>query len=1053
LSPTEETEYNTCSLDAGNDFESLHANTCRNAWRTLYKYSYGGSLLETHALLVNSEESVTETSYNALGHIDQTIDPMGVRTKDIYDIQGRLIEIRYNYNESDGTWAASVQFGYDANGQKIWEKDRAGRMTHFSYDKVGRRVKTTYEDGSSISTVYDTVARVGSTTDRNGNLTRFEYDQLGRQKAVTDALGNTTEYSYDEVGNLKSVTDALGHKTEFEYDALNRRIKTIFADGTFTRTEYDKLGRVEKEIDQENRVKEFGYDSMGRLTSVTQWIDKNVLESFVTTHYDYDVRGNRIHIKDALWEQNNHRVTAFQYDIRGRLTAKIYPLCEGQQEADQELYFNDPAGRLTTKTTPNLDDITYQYDFEGRETVRSYDYNGNVTWTFDYNADGSRQKVTRAWDGHGSHEWNYTYDPYSGWLVSVTDPFDRAISYEYDKNGNRAALTTPQGRQEFTFDALNRLVSTKDKVGTSEEVEYTYTYEGPALLRELNYPNGIKTTYTYDNLNRLKNIEHKDSSTLYSSFNYTLSPSGLRTAVDEKLRNEDDVLLDNLRVDYTYDDLNRLTGETRTGQYQPYSISYEYDNVGNRTKLTRNSTDTYYKYNERDFLLSESPILNDPNPPVTYAFDANGNMVSKVVDQDMTYTYGWDPENRMRTYSEGSTEIARFQYDNDGVRYYRDNADQTPTVFTEFLVDQQRPYADVLEEYGEGSPGLPALKIEYFHGAELLAEKRPDEDSAYFLADGQFSTRQRITPEKSVATLLSYEAFGNDLPQNSTGSTQYRYNRQQREDLLAVYYLRARYMSPAVGRFWSEDPVGSTREKAVTLDRFVYAFNEPVANWDPTGLQAEPDTLEDIAAEQATEGELQGMANSAAWPVYKQILAILFIAGCLTDSAVRTYRRLFPAFDPATEDRRRPSPRETTLDTSVLIDAERNNPLTTGWLVMNRGNCITSTHALEEFLRGRTGTPYRFEALLKKYDIELELAGSAIAYLYALYLRDKNIGTNFAQPPSKDMEIAMHAMVTLTRLGSTNERLLVAVDKYNGWVRSTGRRLGFWEIAPLPIPH
>jgi YD repeat-containing protein len=312
-------------------------------------------------------------------------------------------------------------------------------------------------------------------------------------------------------------------------------------------------------------------------------------------------------------------VTTFDYDIRGRLTKKTYPAYgpENDPQIDFEQYQYDAAGRLTKKTTPNLDDIEYTYNYEGQGASRSYFYNAQeVNWTFEYNTDRSRKKVTRNWQG--VHEWNYTYDPYSGRLASVTDPFDRAIAYEYDKNGNRTALTTPQGRQEFTFDALNRLISAKDRLGN----ETTYEYECCNRLKHVTYPNNVVTTYTYDAVNRLTSIEHKEGSILYSSFNYTLSPAGLRTRVDEVLHpagnpQETNPILST--VEYQYDDLGRLTGETRTGsEYEEYQLRYFYDAVGNRRILERGGVNTYYEYNERDFLLSESPLDNDPNPPISY---------------------------------------------------------------------------------------------------------------------------------------------------------------------------------------------------------------------------------------------------------------------------------------------------------------------------------------------------------------------------------------------------------------------------------------------------
>jgi RHS repeat-associated protein len=46
----------------------------------------------------------------------------------------------------------------------------------------------------------------------------------------------------------------------------------------------------------------------------------------------------------------------------------------------------------------------------------------------------------------------------------------------------------------------------------------------------------------------------------------------------------------------------------------------------------------------------------------------------------------------------------------------------------------------------------------------------------------------------------------------------------------SLYYYRARYYSPSLGQFTSEDPAGDS-----TSSRYVYAAGNPILNTDPTG--------------------------------------------------------------------------------------------------------------------------------------------------------------------------------------------------------------------------
>lgn len=51
----------------------------------------------------------------------------------------------------------------------------------------------------------------------------------------------------------------------------------------------------------------------------------------------------------------------------------------------------------------------------------------------------------------------------------------------------------------------------------------------------------------------------------------------------------------------------------------------------------------------------------------------------------------------------------------------------------------------------------------------------------------------------------------------------------------SLYFLRARYYDPKVGRFISRDPVSGVLTNPQTQNPYVYALNNPVNNSDPSG--------------------------------------------------------------------------------------------------------------------------------------------------------------------------------------------------------------------------
>jgi RHS repeat-associated protein len=79
--------------------------------------------------------------------------------------------------------------------------------------------------------------------------------------------------------------------------------------------------------------------------------------------------------------------------------------------------------------------------------------------------------------------------------------------------------------------------------------------------------------------------------------------------------------------------------------------------------------------------------------------------------------------------------------------------------------------------------------------------------------------------------------FGATLTGPSANAWQF--TGEQRDADSSLYYLRARYHDPATGRFLSADPLAGAPTQPQTMNRYVYALNNPVNRVDPTGLASE----------------------------------------------------------------------------------------------------------------------------------------------------------------------------------------------------------------------
>ena len=76
-----------------------------------------------------------------------------------------------------------------------------------------------------------------------------------------------------------------------------------------------------------------------------------------------------------------------------------------------------------------------------------------------------------------------------------------------------------------------------------------------------------------------------------------------------------------------------------------------------------------------------------------------------------------------------------------------------------------------------------------------------------------------------------YSAFGETIISEETTPNRLRYNAQTEDELTGLYYLRARYYSPNIGRFTQEDVIYNDG-----LNLYAYCDSNPVMYCDPSGF-------------------------------------------------------------------------------------------------------------------------------------------------------------------------------------------------------------------------
>lgn len=492
----------------------------------------------------------------ASGNFSETFDDASVPGR------GPGLDLTRTYNSLSASTAGIFGYGWSSSYDAHVTQNTDGSATVTEAD--GSQVTAAPAGGGAFTVPSWANSSLtengdGSWTFVRRQQTTYGFDSLGRLTSISDLNGYATRLAYNGSGQLSTVTDPAGRAITFTFGSN---------------------GFVSQVSDPASQATLYGYDSSGNLTSVT----------------------------DPM-----NRVTSFTYDGSQRLLTMTDP----NQGVTTNVY--DSSGRVTKQTDPAQLVTTFAYSGDnfsansGTTTVT--DPHGNVT--VEGYTNGVMLSLTKGAGTAAAATWQFSYDPNTYGVTSVTDPNNHTTSSTYDGAGNLLTSTDP----------LNR------------KTTYTYnSFDEPLTVTD---PAGIKSTYTYDpngNIQTRTVAGVGGSPSEATTYSYTDGHAGDLTVISDPAGHV---------TDYTYD----AQGDVATTTTHPASgvsdtTAFVYDTLARKIceaspQATAASVQCPPAGQPR--VDDTTTWSYDPDGEVTSSIDPLGNTTAYVYDNDGNQTQTTDP--------------------------------------------------------------------------------------------------------------------------------------------------------------------------------------------------------------------------------------------------------------------------------------------------------------------------------------------------------------------------------------------------------------------------
>lgn len=795
-------------------------------------------------VLDDSTTQLTTYNYNAIGKDTLYIDPLGRKTRYIYDTNRvDLLQVLQVGKTGNQTLA---KFTYNSKHLPLTATDAAGQKTTYSYNAAGQLL---------------------SMVNPKKEKTLFTYTNKGYLKTIKMPLGDSIKITYDGYGRIRTVTDPFGYTVTADYDALNRPTIITYSDSTYQQIVYDRLDAVHFR-DRLGRWSHNIYDSLDRLNVVEDALGR-------VTQYIWCSCGSLSEIVDPL-----KQVTSFVRDLQGRVVTKTYN--DGKSINFQ---YENTTSRL--KSVTDAKGQSTQYKFFNDDNIKQVLYSNALipTSPVSFTYDSIFNRVVSMTDGTGLTK--YTYFPVknalgAGRVSSVDGPLaNDVINYTYDSVGREIIRKINGVASSVVFDNGGRVASTSNVLGT---FMYTYT-NNTTRLSGMALPNGQTVALDYfDNTGnqQLKQIWNKTAANAtLSKFSYLYNaqnqitkwtqqndnavPTYFEPGYDlgdqliyatqknqstnaiikryayqyDKAGNRSSEQIDNTVTSAVYNPVNQLSAQQNGGPMLFKGILSEFSSVTIKNQTTIDSTvaavDTnnvftgYVKVAAGNNTITIKAVDysgNNNTSTNTYplsignginnnvVFDNNGNTISET---NPAVQYGWDAADRLVTITQGAN-VTTFVYDGLGRRVAEK---LNGNIIKRWLWCG----TELCEE--RNAVGNAVTKRFFPWGEQINGVKY------YFTKDHLGSIREMTDSAGVIRARYAYDPYGRRTKLSGTKEADFGFTGYYNHAASGLSLAPFRAYNAELGRWISRDPIAENGG----LNLYVYVGNDPLNRVDPLGWE------------------------------------------------------------------------------------------------------------------------------------------------------------------------------------------------------------------------